>query len=110
MNKRELKIKSQILERQAGDVEYFEVAISSDGALADETSNNCDYKCVIEMVNKTRPNIIVIDPDGINSITIVRFLYDLDNYSPSAREVQRGGEFVEKYISYELIFNLKPNN
>jgi hypothetical protein len=106
MYREELKIKCQTL-AQTGDSEFFEVAWSPDHVYYD-TSNNCDYESVLRVINKSSPAMIVIDPEGMDSITLVRFVHDLqEKYNLSTREVERGGEFVEKYSYYELILQLK---
>lgn len=106
MNNDELKIKCPTFV-QTGDVEFFEVAWSPNHVYH-ETNGNYDYESVLKMVNKTWPAMIIIDPEGMNSITLVRLLHDLqEKYNPSTRIVHRGGEFVEKYSYYELILQLK---
>lgn len=108
MNGKELKIKSQIIKRMVNDEELFEVTCSPDLASGGETRNNYNYENVIGLISKTNPDIIVIAPEEINSVTLVQYIHDLNmNYYTNAIEVQRGGEFVEKYISYELIFHHK---
>jgi len=103
-----LKIKSQTLPR-TDDTEYFEVAWSSEPGYH-ESNNNYDYKRVLEIIIKTCPTRIVIDPEGMNSITLVRLLHDLQMYHITTRRIQRGGEFVEKYFYYDLVLQLKPKS
>lgn len=104
---RELKISHRIHEKGNG-VDYFDVMwIPNSGYGA--ANNPCDYKKVMEVINETRPETIVIGPEGFDALTLVRFLYDTSsNYDSSVRKVRRGGEFVEKYVSYELLLHLKP--
>lgn len=85
----------------------FEVAWSPNHAYH-EANGNCDYESVLKLVTQTWPATIIIDSEGMNSITLVRLLHDLqEKYNPSTRIVQRGGEFVEKYSYHELILQLK---
>jgi hypothetical protein len=107
MYNRELKIRHRVLEKGNG-VDYFDVMwIPSNGF--GSINNPCDYEKVMETINETYPDSIVIDPEGFNALTLVQFLYDTyPNYDSSVRKVQRGGEFVEKYESYELLLHLKP--
>lgn len=107
MSNEEMKIKCQTF-AQAEDTEVFEVTWSPNNNTNHETKSNCDYESVLDLANKTLPTLIVIDPEDMNSVTLVRFLHDLlEKYDPSTRIVQRGGEFVEKYSYYELILQLK---
>lgn len=106
MNNDELKIKCQTFV-QTRDKEFFEVTWSPDHVYR-ETNSNLDYERILKMVNEACPSIIVIDPEGMNSITLVKLLHDLqEKYNPSTRTIQRGGEFVEKFLYHELILQLK---
>ena len=107
VDKKELKIRHGIVEIRK-DVERFDVTWIPDNMIG-ANNNCCDYAQIMKMINETYPDCITIYPEGINAVTLVRLLYDTyGNYSLILREVQRGGEFVEKYASYELILNLKP--
>ena len=106
MHSRELRISHGILEKGNNGVDYFNVMwIPSNGYGA--INNPCDYEKVMETINETHPDSIVIDPEGFNALTVIRLLYDTQpNYNSSVRKVHRGGEFVEKYVSYELLLHL----
>ena len=107
VDSKELKIRRGVLER-GNDVECFDVTWLPNNTYK-PINNCCDYENVIELISKTYPDIIVISPDGLNAVTLVQMLYETDeNYYPITRKIQRGGEFVEKYVSYELILVLKP--
>ena len=96
--------------KKGNDIEYFDVTWIPNNT--DESTNNSfGYENIMKVINKTYPESIVISPEGINAVTLVRLLHEIrDNYYPSTREVERGGEFVEKYTSYELILNLKSDS
>ena len=107
MDSKELKIRRGVLER-GNDVECFDVTWLPNNTYK-PINNCCDYENVIELISKTYPDNIIISPEGLNAVTLVQMLYETDeNYYPITRKVQRGGEFVEKYVSYELILVLKP--
>jgi hypothetical protein len=107
MYDREMKIKHWILKR-GNDTEYFDVTRIPNNVYG-AIDNCCDYERIMETINESYPDSIVIDPEGFKALTVVRFLYDThSNYDSSVRKVQRGGEFVEKYVSYELLLHLKP--
>ena len=107
VDKKELKISHGILEIRK-NVERFDVTWIPEN-MNGGNNNCCDYEQIMKMINETYPDCITIYPEGINAVTLIRLLYDTyGNYSLIIREVQRGGEFVEKYASYELILNLKP--
>ena len=107
MYDREMKIKHWILKR-GNDTEYFDVTRIPNNVYG-AIDNCCDYENVMKIINETYPDIIFIDPEGLSALKLVQLLYDTHpNYYPSTRKVQRGGEFVEKYVSYELILHLKP--
>lgn len=109
MQNRELRI-SHIIVEKGNDADYFDVMWIPNNGYRD-VKNPCDYEKVMEIINETRPDSIVIDPEGFNALTIVRFLYDTrSNYDSTVRKVQRGGEFVEKYMSYELLLHSRPKD
>jgi len=102
-----MEIRHGILERRK-DIEHFDVTEIPDNIYG-RSNNCCDYEQIMKMINETSPDCITIYPEWINAVTLVRLLHDTHgNYSSNTREVQRGGEFVEKYVSYELILYLKP--
>lgn len=46
-------------------------------------NNCCDYENVMELISKTYPDNIVIDPEGLSAVTLVQMLYETDeNYYP----------------------------
>ncbi|HEX5185581.1 MAG TPA: hypothetical protein VFV86_01725 [Nitrososphaeraceae archaeon] len=107
MAKKDLEIRHGILEGRK-EVEYFNLTSIPDN-ISERTNNCCNYEQIMKMINKTHPDCITIYPEGLNAVTLVRLLHDTHaNYSSNTREIQRGGEFVEKYTSYELILNLRP--
>lgn len=96
MNIKELKIRRGVLERR-NDVECFDVTWLPNNTYR-PINNCCDYENVMELISKTYPDNIVINPEGLNAVTLVQMLYETDeNYYSITRKVQRGGEFVEKY-------------
>ncbi len=111
MDGKKLKISRRDLKKgNDNDIEYFDLTWIPNNT--DESTNNSfGYENIMKVINKTYPESIVISPEGINGVTLVRLLHETrDNYYPSTREVGRGGEFVEKYMSYELILNLKSDS
>jgi len=107
MAKKDLEIRHGILEGRK-DVEYFNLTCIP-GDISERTNNCCNYEQIMKMINETHPDCITIYPEELNAVTLVRLLHDTHaNYSSNTREIQRGGEFVEKYTSYQLILNLRP--
>ena len=98
MKYKELKIKYQTFEK-AWDAECFEVTGSPDNAYHG-TRNNCDYESVLELISKTCPDTIIIDPEEIKSMTLVRLLHDLhENYYPQCKtSAERWGICRKVYL------------
>ena len=107
MHHKELKIKRRTFEKDNG-VDYFDISwIPNDvnGAI----KNPCNYENILKIINETYPDNVVINPEGFSALSMVQFLYDTHpKYESSVRKVQRGGEFMEKYTSYEILLQLKP--
>lgn len=102
----ELRIRCGILDK-GSEVQYFDVTWMPDNVYRG-IDNPCNYESVMKMINDIYPDSIVFDPEGISGLTLAQFLYDThSNYDSSVRKIQRGGEFVEKFVSYEIILHLK---